>query len=48
MSEPKPIRCILVVEDDRAIRDLIVAFLKTGGFENIVAAGNAEEAFFYS
>jgi DNA-binding response OmpR family regulator len=47
MTDPKPIRCILVVEDDRAIRDLLVAFLKSGGFENVVAAGNAEEAFFY-
>jgi len=38
---------ILVVEDERAVRDLIVAFLKSGGHQNIVVAGNAEEALFY-
>ena len=41
------IPCILVVEDDRAVRELIVAFLKKGGHEKIVTAGNAEEALFY-
>ncbi len=39
--------CILVVEDESAVRDLIVAFLKAGGHEKIVTAGNAEEALFY-
>ncbi len=43
----KPISCILVVEDDRAVRDLLVAFLKSGGYDNVVTAGNAEEAYFY-
>jgi len=44
---PKAISCILVVEDDRAVRELLVAFLKSGGYDNIVTAGNAEEAYFY-
>jgi DNA-binding response OmpR family regulator len=39
--------CILVVEDEPAVRDLIVAFLKAGGYRNVVCAGNAEEALFY-
>ena len=39
--------CILVVEDEPAVRDLIVAFLKAGGHEYVVCAGNAEEALFY-
>jgi DNA-binding response OmpR family regulator len=43
----KLIPSILVVEDERAVRDLIVAFLKSGGHANIVTAGNAEEAAFY-
>ncbi len=43
----KSIPCIMVVEDDRAVRDLIVAFLKSGGHKNIVTAGNAEEALYY-
>lgn len=43
----KRIPCILVVEDDRAVRDLIVAFLRKGGHEKVVTAGNAEEALFY-
>lgn len=43
----KRIPCILVVEDDRAVRDLVVAFLMKGGHEKIVTAGNAEEALFY-
>lgn len=43
----RPLKCILVVEDDRAVRDLIVAFLKTGGYADVVTAGNAEEAFFH-
>ncbi len=43
----KAISCILVVEDDRAVRDLRVAFLKKGGYEKVVTAGNAEEAYFY-
>ncbi len=43
----KVLPCILVVEDDRAVRELIVAFLKSGGHTNVVAAGNAEEALFY-
>ncbi|MEQ9448040.1 MAG: response regulator [Rhodospirillaceae bacterium] len=40
----RPIRCLLVVEDDRAVRDLIVAFLRKGGYEDVITAGNAEEA----
>lgn len=40
--------CILVVEDEPAVRDLIVAFLKAGGHQNVVCAGNAEEALFYA
>ncbi len=43
----KPLSCLLVVEDEPAIRDLIVAFLKAGGYPKIVTAGNAEEALFY-
>ncbi|MGE4063567.1 MAG: response regulator [Rhodospirillaceae bacterium] len=43
----KRMPCILVVEDDRAVRDLIVAFLSKGGHERIITAGNAEEALFY-
>ena len=43
----KRLPCILVVEDDRAVRELIVAFLKKGGHERIITAGNAEEALFY-
>ncbi len=43
----RPLKCILVVEDDRAVRDLIVAFLKNGGFTNVVTAGNAEEALYH-
>ncbi len=43
----KRMSCLLVVEDEPAVRDLIVAFLKAGGYKNIVAAGNAEEALFY-
>lgn len=43
----KAISCILVVEDDQAVRDLLVAFLKSGGYEKVVTAGNAEEAYFY-
>jgi len=43
----KRLPCILVVEDDRAVRELIVAFLKKGGHEKIITAGNAEEALFY-
>ena len=39
--------CILVVEDESAARDLIVAFLKSGGHQKIITAGNAEEALFY-
>lgn len=43
----KAFPCILVVEDDSAVRDLIVAFLKKGGHQKVVTAGNAEEALFY-
>ncbi|MGE3475905.1 MAG: response regulator [Rhodospirillaceae bacterium] len=43
----KIVPCILVVEDDRAVRDLLVAFLKKGGHTRVVTAGNAEEALFY-
>jgi DNA-binding response OmpR family regulator len=43
----KAIPCIMVVEDDRAVRDLVVAFLRKGGHEKIITAGNAEEALFY-
>lgn len=42
----KAIPCILVVEDERAVRDLIVAFLKTAGY-SVATAGNAEEAAYY-
>jgi len=42
----RPVPCILVVEDERAVRELIVAFLKTAGYRT-VAAGNAEEAAYY-
>lgn len=42
----KAVPCILVVEDERAVRDLIVAFLKTVGYV-VVTAGNAEEAAYY-
>jgi DNA-binding response OmpR family regulator len=47
MATSKRIPCLLVVEDETAVRDLIVAFLKAGGHENIVTAGNAEEALYY-
>lgn len=43
----KALPCLLVVEDEPAVRDLIVAFLKLGGHQKIVTAGNAEEALFY-
>mgnify|MGYP003643858550 CR=1 FL=1 len=43
----RALKCILVVEDDRAVRDLIVAFLKSGGFSNVITAGNAEEALYH-
>ena len=43
----KRLPCILVVEDDRAVRELIVAFLKKGGHDKIITAGNADEALFY-
>jgi DNA-binding response OmpR family regulator len=39
--------CILVVEDERTMRDVVVAFLKAGGYDNVVTAGNAEEAAFH-
>ena len=47
MAKSKALPCLLVVEDEPAVRDLIVAFLKLGGYQRIVAAGNAEEALFY-
>lgn len=43
----KSIPCILVIEDDRAVRDLIVGFLNKGGHTKIITAGNTEEALFY-
>ena len=43
----KAMSCILVVEDDRTVRHLLVAFLKAGGYDKVVTAGNAEEAYFY-
>ena len=43
----KSMPCLLVVEDEPAVRDLIVAFLKAGGHQKVVTAGNAEEALFY-
>lgn len=43
---PKP-PCVLVVEDDRLTRQIVVAFLKRGGYTNIVEAGLAEEAIFH-
>jgi len=39
--------CLLVVEDETAVRNLIVAFLKAGGHTNVLGAGNAEEGLFY-
>ena len=39
--------CLLVVEDEPAVRALIVACLKSGGYDKVVTAGNAEEALFY-
>ncbi len=47
MAKSKALPCLLVVEDEPAVRDLIVAFLKLGGYQKIVTAGNAEEALFY-
>ncbi|MBY0511770.1 MAG: response regulator [Rhodospirillaceae bacterium] len=47
MAKPRALPCLLVVEDEPAVRDLIVAFLKRGGHQKIVTAGNAEEALFY-
>lgn len=47
MAKSKALPCLLVVEDEPAVRDLIVAFLKRGGYQKIVTAGNAEEALFY-
>jgi DNA-binding response OmpR family regulator len=47
MAKSKAMPCLLVVEDEPAVRDLIVAFLKRGGYQKIVTAGNAEEALFY-
>ena len=43
----KRLPCLPVVEDEPAVRDLIVASLKGDGYDNIVIAGNAEEAVFY-
>jgi DNA-binding response OmpR family regulator len=43
----KRIPCLLVVEDEPAVRNLIVAILKAGGHRDIVTAGNAEEALHY-
>src|SRR5258706_16364430 len=40
---PKP-RCVLVVEEDLFTRQIIVAFLKRGGYTDIVEAGLAEQA----
>ena len=36
--------CVLVVEDDLLTRQIIAAFLKRGGYTNIVEAGLAEQA----
>lgn len=36
--------CILVVEDDRLTRQVIVQFLKRGGYTNILEASLAEQA----
>jgi two-component system chemotaxis response regulator CheY len=47
LKPPARVPPILVVEDETAVRELIVAFLKRGGFERIITAGNAEEALFY-
>ena len=46
MSKKRP-PCLLVVENEPAVRDLIVVCLKGGGHDKIVTAGNAEEALFY-
>ena len=45
MKPRKP--CILVVEDDRLTREIVVAFLRRGGYTEIVEAGLAEQAMFY-
>lgn len=42
MSARSP--CILVVEDDRLTRQVIVQFLKRGGYSNILEASLAEQA----
>ena len=47
MKGSKAIPCILVVEDDRTVREVLVTFLKGGGYKDVIAAGNAEEAMFY-
>jgi len=39
--------CILVVEDDRLTREIVVAFLRRGGYTDIIQAGLAEQAIFY-
>src|ERR1700761_2887391 len=39
--------CILVVEDDRVTRQIVVGFLKRGGYTNIVEASLAEQAIFH-
>jgi two-component system sensor histidine kinase RpfC len=39
--------CILVVEDDKLTREIVVAFLKRGGYTEIIEAGMAEQAVFY-
>ena len=39
--------CILVVEDDKLTREIVIAFLRRGGYTNIVEAGLAEQAIFH-
>jgi two-component system chemotaxis response regulator CheY len=39
--------CILVVEDDKLTREIVIAFLRNGGYTNIVEAALAEQAIFY-
>ncbi|TAL00944.1 MAG: response regulator [Rhodospirillaceae bacterium] len=47
MHESPRSPCILVVEDDKLTREIVVAFLRRGGYTNIVEAGLAEQAMFH-
>src|SRR5258706_6269037 len=39
--------CILIVEDDKLTREIVAAFLRRGGYTDIIEAGMAEQAVFY-